>query len=185
MIQAIKGVPLLGVIAASGTGKTTLLRAVIPHLTAAGLRIGCVKHTHHPFEIDRPGKDSFLLRAAGASQMLLGSAGTWALMVDTGTERDAGLLELVHRFDLEQLDLVLVEGFHLEDIPKIEVHRVSLGMELASKAAAQVIAIASNQKPPPTLDVPVLDVDEPAAIADFIRAHMRAVNDSHPQSSIA
>lgn len=175
MIQSHKGVPLVGIIAASGTGKTTLLRAVIPFLNASGLRVGCIKHTHHPFEIDQPGKDSYLLRSAGASQMLLGSAGRWALMVETGDEQDIDLLPLVERLHLEQLDLILVEGYRLEDIPKIEVHRDDLGTPLLSTASPQVIAVATNQQPPPVLPVPVLDIDRPETVAEFIRGHVRSV----------
>lgn len=158
-------------IAASGTGKTTLLSRVIPFLTEAGLRVGCIKHTHHPFEIDRPGKDSYQLRAAGASQMLLGSAGRWALMVETGDDVDAPLAELVGRLQLDALDIVLVEGFRLEDIPKIELHRHELSGDFDRPGASHVIAVATNQSPPPALEQPVLDIDDPAAVAAFIRAH--------------
>lgn len=172
MIEAHKNTPLLGVVAASGTGKTTLLSAVIPLLSSRGLRIGCIKHTHHPFEVDRPGKDSYQLRVAGAKQMLLGSAGRWALMVETDDNVDAPLLELVEKLELDKLDLVLVEGFRLEEIPKIELHRTELAGELTAPGAPQVVALVSNQRPPPTLQVPVLDIDDPPAVADFIFEHL-------------
>ena len=174
MIDSYEGVPLLGIVAASGTGKTTLLRAVIPLLTSAGLRVGCVKHTHHPFEVDQPGKDSYLLRSAGATQMLLGSAQRWALMVETADEHDTGLMQLVERLHLKQLDLVLVEGFSLEDIPKIEVHRHDLSKTLHSTISSNVIAVATNQNPVPQLSVPVFDIDDHESIAEFIQARVEA-----------
>ncbi len=185
MIQSHKGVPLLGVIAASGTGKTTLLSAVIPRLTAAGLRVGCIKHTHHPFEIDRPGKDSYALRAAGASQMLLGSAGRWALMVDTGNDQDADLLTLVERLELTSLDIVLVEGFRLEEIPKIEVHRIELAPPVTRADSEHVIAVATNQKPPPALAIPVLDIDRPDLVASFVESHITRVRHLRAASTLA
>lgn len=185
MLQVHKGVPLLGVVAPSGTGKTTLLRAVIPLLSAAGLRIGCIKHTHHPFDIDQPGKDSYLLRKAGASQMLLGSAGRWALMVDTDDEREASLLELVERLDLTQLDLVLVEGFRLENIPKLEVYRSTAATPPLAPGSSQVIALVSKQQPRASFPVPVLDIDSPQAVADFIHAHVRSLGGLRRAPSIA
>ncbi|MCB1748081.1 MAG: molybdopterin-guanine dinucleotide biosynthesis protein B [Gammaproteobacteria bacterium] len=173
MLEHVAGVAVLGVIAASGTGKTTLLRRVIPHLTADGLRVGCIKHTHHPFDIDQPGKDSYLLRAAGAEQMLLGSAGHWALMVDTGDTTDAPLAELIARLDLARLDVVLVEGFRGEDIPRIEVHRHELGLAPLCRDTANVVALATNQRPTPTVAVPILDLDDAAAIATFVAGRVR------------
>jgi molybdopterin-guanine dinucleotide biosynthesis adapter protein len=175
MLLAHDGVPLVGVVAASGTGKTTLLRALIPLLSAAGLRVGCIKHTHHPFDIDQPGKDSFLLREAGARQMLLGSAGRWALMVETGHHVDAPLRELVSKLVLSELDLVLVEGFRLEEIPRIEVHRAELGAALLCHSLPGVIALATNLAEPPTVPVPVLPLDRPAAIAAFLIEHVARV----------
>jgi len=175
MLLTHDGVPLVGVVAASGTGKTTLLRALIPLLSAAGLRVGCIKHTHHPFDIDQPGKDSYLLRAAGARQMLLGSAGRWALMVETGNPDDAPLRELVSKLVLSELDLVLVEGFRLEEIPRIEVHRAELGGALLCHSLPGVIALATNLTEPPTVPVPVLPLDRPAVVAAFVIDHVARV----------
>ncbi|MGE0485828.1 MAG: molybdopterin-guanine dinucleotide biosynthesis protein B [Gammaproteobacteria bacterium] len=185
MLEHVEGVAVIGVIATSGTGKTTLLRAIIPRLTAAGLRIGCIKHTHHPFDIDQPGKDSYLLRAAGAQQMLLGSAGRWALMVDTGGEVDAPLTELILRLDLGALDVVLVEGFRREDIPRIEVHRHELGQAPLCRDAGNVIALATNQHPAPEVGVPVLDLDDADAIAAFVREQARRFTPLRPSPTDA
>lgn len=172
MIFAHRGVPVLGFMAPSGTGKTTLLRALIPRLTAAGLRVGCVKHTHHSFEIDHPGKDSFALRAAGATQVLLGSSQRWALIVEAPDAEEPGLVQLLERLELSALDLVLVEGFRLETLPKIEVHRVELGRPLACTSTASIVALATNQQPLPKVAVPSFDLDRPDALADFIRDHV-------------
>ncbi len=168
-----RGVPVLGVVAPSGTGKTTLLGALIPELTAAGLRVGCVKHTHHSFDIDHPGKDSHRLRMAGARQVLLGSSTRWALIVEAPQAGDPGLDELLDRLDLTTLDVVLVEGFKLEALPKIEVQRVELGHPLLAATTPSVIALATNRRPPPTLDRPTFDLDHPAALARYIVDHVR------------
>lgn len=180
MLLTHEGVPLVGVVAASGTGKTTLLRAVIPLLDAAGLRVGCIKHTHHPFEIDHPGKDSYLLREAGARQILLGSAGRWALMVETQDSADAPLRDLVGQLVLAELDLVLVEGYRLETIPRIEIHRAELGGPLLCESLPGVIALATNLVRAPALPIPVLALDEPAAIADFLIEHVARLRGLQP-----
>lgn len=167
-----RGVPVLGFIAPSGTGKTTLLSALIPRLTSAGLRIGCIKHTHHAFEIDHPGKDSHTLRMAGASQVLLGSSTRWALVVESPAAEDPTLVQLLDRLDLGSLDLVLVEGYKLESIPKVEVHRIERAAALLATTTPSVIAVVSNQRPLPALDRPVFDLDQPAALADYILRHV-------------
>ena len=110
--------PVLGFAAFSGTGKTTLLEKLIPQLTEQGIRIGMLKHAHHEFDIDTPGKDSYRLRKAGARQMLIASSRRQALMIDFETPREPRLDELITRLDLENIDLVLVEGFILRpDFP--------------------------------------------------------------------
>lgn len=174
MKRTHRGVALLGVVAPSGTGKTTLLEAVIPELVRAGLRVGCVKHTHHAFDIDKPGKDSHRLRQAGATQMLLGSSARWALMVETPDAPDAGLVAMLDRLDLESLDLVLVEGFRPEALPRILVDRAGTRDERLS--ADGVIAVATNRRPPPAADVPVLDLDRPATVAAFVLDYLESLS---------
>ena len=172
MIEQYDGVPLLGFIAPSGTGKTTLLTAVIPLLSAAGLRVGCIKHTHHSFDIDRPGKDSYLLRQAGTLQMLIGGRDRWALIVEADTENEPPLTEMIGRMQLDTLDLVLVEGFKLASLPKIEIHRTELDESVRCDEDDTIIALATNQTPPPDVSVPVLNLDDAQDVARFILARV-------------
>jgi molybdopterin-guanine dinucleotide biosynthesis protein MobB len=172
MIEAYQGVPLLGFIAASGTGKTTLLGAVIPLLSKAGLRVGCIKHTHHRFDIDRPGKDSYLLRQAGAQQILIGGRDRWALIVEADSGDEPPLESMISSMQLATLDLVLVEGFKLASLPKIEIHRAELELRPQCAEEDTIIALATNQKPPPRVSVPVLDLDDPQDVARFILARV-------------
>jgi molybdopterin-guanine dinucleotide biosynthesis protein MobB len=163
--------PLLGFAAASGTGKTTLLKQLIPLLRDAGLRLGVIKHAHHQVEVDQPGKDSYELRKAGAGRVLLASAHHWALMVDEREKRELSLTELLSRLDCSELDLVLVEGFRHLDFPKIELHRNSLGRPLLYPADNSIIAIASDSGIGKESGLPRLDLNDPPAIAEFIRGY--------------
>ncbi|MBK6659818.1 MAG: molybdopterin-guanine dinucleotide biosynthesis protein B [Proteobacteria bacterium] len=171
MRTTIDNVPVIGVMASSGTGKTTLLRALLPLLRAAGLRVACVKHTHHSIEIDKPGKDSHSLRAAGAEQMLLAYPGGWALMVDTPAAAGDDFTSLVRHLQLSTLDLVLVEGFKFEDFPKLALHRYDLSGPLQLPDDSGVIAMASNQQPLPLAATPIFALDDVASIAAFISHH--------------
>ncbi|HKQ31460.1 MAG TPA: molybdopterin-guanine dinucleotide biosynthesis protein B, partial [Burkholderiales bacterium] len=145
-------VPLLGIAAYSGTGKTTLLRQLLPLLRAHGLRVAIVKHAHHSFDTDIPGKDSYELRKAGATQMLVASRHRWALVAETGDDAEPNLEKLLSRLDHTNLDLVLVEGFKSERFRKIELHRPSLGNPLLHPLDQSIIAIATDapltQTPP-------------------------------------
>lgn len=165
--------PVLGFAAFSGTGKTTLLTALLPVLIARGLRVGMIKHAHHNFDIDHPGKDSHALRKAGAEQMLIASRRRWALMAET-PERDAepALDELLARLDQEVLDLVLVEGFKHEHFPKIELHRPRLNKPLLCLEDTSIIALASDGPLPSPVPVPILDLNAPEAIGEFIARHL-------------
>ncbi len=162
-------VPVIGFAAHSGTGKTTLLKKLIPVLRNHQLRIGLVKHAHHGFEIDIPGKDSYELRKAGASQVIVGSQLRWAHMVETpDQDQKPSLASLITKFDTDNLDLILVEGFKLEDIPKIEVFRPSLGKERLSTDQAGFIAIACDEILSDDNDLPTLDLNNIEEIANFI-----------------
>ncbi|MES9961895.1 MAG: molybdopterin-guanine dinucleotide biosynthesis protein MobB [Sedimenticola sp.] len=161
-------VPVLGFAAYSGTGKTTLLKQLLPLLRGRGLRVGMIKHAHHDFDIDTPGKDSYELRKAGASEMLIASGKRWALMVDTDGEGDPVLQEMLDRLDQSKLDLVLVEGFKHEAFPKIELHRPALGKPLIFPGDPDVIAVASDGELVCTTDLPRLDINDIASIADFV-----------------
>ena len=163
--------PVLGFAAFSGTGKTTLLKLVIPILRDQGLHPGLIKHAHHRVEFDQPGKDSYELRKAGAEQVLLASANRWALMAETPDESEPELPELLARMDLSSLDLVLVEGFRHLSFPKIELHRPSLGKPLLFEQDDSIIAIATDEPLGNHTDLPSLDLNNPPAIAKFIEEY--------------
>ncbi|MCB5190497.1 molybdopterin-guanine dinucleotide biosynthesis protein B [Methylobacillus arboreus] len=169
--------PILGFCAyGSGSGKTTLLTKLIPVLTARGLRLSVIKHAHHKFDVDKPGKDSYRLREAGAVQTLVASDIRWALMTERERmpygQEPVALAELLPQLDSNAIDLVLIEGFKQADIGKIEIHRPSLGYPLLSPADDSIIAVATdaalNQH-----TVPVLDLNNPESIADFIMHWMK------------
>jgi molybdopterin-guanine dinucleotide biosynthesis protein B len=165
-------IPLLGFCAyGSGIGKTTLLTSLIPILTTRGLRISVIKHAHHSFDIDHPGKDSYRLRESGAVQTLLGSRHRWALMTELSrvADRDSpepSLGQLLQHIEPAFADLVVVEGFKQEPIPKIEVYRPNLGKPMLASHDPHIVAIAADEHIP--TDLPLLDLNDPEAIADFI-----------------
>ncbi|MDU5475001.1 MULTISPECIES: molybdopterin-guanine dinucleotide biosynthesis protein MobB [Pantoea] len=157
--------PLLAIAAWSGTGKTTLLQQVIPQLKARGIRPGLIKHTHHQMEIDTPGKDSYLLRKAGTDQVIVASSQRWALMCETPDAR-LDLRYLVSRMDARLLDMVLVEGFKDEPVPKIILWRAGVKGEDLPLLDEHVIAVASDSRF--DTDVPLLDLNRPDEITAFI-----------------
>ena len=159
---------IIGLAGWSGAGKTTLLARMIPLLTGRGLRVSTIKHAHHEFDIDTPGKDSWLHRQAGATEVLVASARRWALMHEHRDAAEPPLAELLAR--LSAVDLVLIEGFKRDPHPKIEVHRPANGKPLLYPDDAAIIAVASDM-PLPACDRPVLALDDPAAIADFATRH--------------
>lgn len=162
-------IPIVGFAAYSGTGKTTLLMNIIPIFKQHGIEVGVIKHAHHTFEIDQPGKDSYEIRKAGASQMLIGSKKRWALMVEHEEEdQKTRLQEYIYQLDQDKLDLILVEGFKPEAIPKIELHRPSLNQPLIYKNDESVIAIATDAPLVNKITLPILDLNDYEAIANFI-----------------
>jgi molybdopterin-guanine dinucleotide biosynthesis protein MobB len=165
-------VPLLGFAAYSGTGKTTLLTKLLPMFKARGLRIGIIKHAHHNFDIDHPGKDSYELRKAGATQMLVASDQRWALMVENESPAEPRLEELLACLNKSKLDLILVEGFKHEAFAKIELHRSALGHALMFPDDATIIAIASDTDPPCRHGMTLLDINNEQAVFDFIIANL-------------
>lgn len=152
----------------SGSGKTTLIEQLIPLFAAEGLRVSLIKHTHHGFDIDRPGKDSWRFREAGAGEVLLCGAQRWALMCELRGEPEPTLSQQLAL--LAPCDLVLVEGFKSAELPKIEVHRPAAGHPLLHAEFPNVVAVASDT----ALDVPlpVLDLNDPPAIARYIRQYL-------------
>ncbi|PMH46546.1 bifunctional molybdopterin-guanine dinucleotide biosynthesis protein MobB/molybdopterin molybdotransferase MoeA [Vibrio sp. 10N.286.49.B3] len=157
--------PLLGFAAYSGTGKTTLLEVLLPKLTQAGLRVGVLKHAHHNFDVDKPGKDSYRLRKAGASQMLISSRNRHALMTET-PEQEADFGYLLTRFDAQALDLILVEGCKNIAFPKIELHRESVGKPWLYDNDDNIIAIAADTTVASHL--PQMSINDIDAIAQFV-----------------
>jgi len=159
-------VPLLAIVAWSGTGKTTLLEQVIPLLKAQGIRAGLIKHTHHQMDVDTPGKDSYRLRKAGADQVIVASERRWAMMCET-PEQSVSLRALASRMDSTQLDLVLVEGFKDEPVPKIVLWRSGVKGELVDLLDEHVVAVVTDdlsRKP----DMPTVDINQPGEVAAFI-----------------
>ncbi|WP_229628133.1 bifunctional molybdopterin-guanine dinucleotide biosynthesis adaptor protein MobB/molybdopterin molybdotransferase MoeA [Vibrio parahaemolyticus] len=159
-------IPILGFAAYSGTGKTTLLEALLPKLTEAGLRIGMLKHAHHNFDVDKPGKDSYRLRKAGASQMLIASRNRFALMTET-PEAEAEFEYLLTRFDEDMLDVVLVEGCKNIAFPKIELHREEVGKPWLYPHDENIIAIASDGGELDS-ELPQMNINDLEAIAQFV-----------------
>ena len=161
-------VPVLGFAAFSGTGKTTLLEQLIPLLKTAGIRLALVKHSHHDFEMDKPGKDSYRLRKAGAEQMLLASKYRTAWIKEGDGETEPDLFELLPRLNTANLDLVLVEGFRHQPFPKIEIHRPVLGKPLLCAEDKDIIALVCDDPVADECTLPRLPINEPEAVADFI-----------------
>lgn len=160
-------VPLLGFAAFSGTGKTTLLEKLIPLLVEQGLRVALVKHSHHDIEMDKPGKDSYRLRKAGASQVVLAGTQRSILFCEYGEKRDSELHQQLALLQTDALDLVLVEGFRDQPFNKIELHRCELDKPFLFKNDASIIAVACDNKVE-NCDLPVLDLNNPALISDFV-----------------
>ncbi len=162
-------IPLIGFCAPSGTGKTSLLRQLIPLLRSAGVRVAVVKHAHHGFEIDQPGKDSYLLRQAGAGQVVVASRERTALIKENPSPaQDPSLAEALGHLDPADADLVLVEGFKHEPFPKVELYRGALGAPLLHADDPEVIAVASDAPVSVSRPLPLLDLNRPETIRDFL-----------------
>ena len=166
------GIPVLGFSAYSGTGKTTLLRKLIPLLKDEGVRVAVIKHAHHDFDIDIPGKDSYELRKAGADQVLIASDKRRALVTETDPAREPELAELVALVDVSEVDLVLVEGFRHLPFNKIELHRPSLGKPLIFPEDTSIIAIATDS-PVEAGELTQLDINNPEKIVTYIKSWLK------------
>jgi molybdopterin-guanine dinucleotide biosynthesis adapter protein len=158
---------VIGLAGWSGAGKTTLLTRLIPCLHRRGIGVSTVKHAHHQFDVDRPGKDSWLHREAGAQQVLVSSARRWALMTELRGEAEPGLLALLSRLSL--VDLVIVEGFKRDRHPKIEVHRAANGKPWLHPDDPAIRAVAADVPPPPPGgDLPFTSLDDIDGIAELV-----------------
>ncbi|NDL64707.1 molybdopterin-guanine dinucleotide biosynthesis protein MobB [Acerihabitans arboris] len=164
--------PLLAITAFSGTGKTTLLKQLIPLLNQAGVRVGIIKHTHHKVDVDTPGKDSYELRKAGARQTMVASEARWALMTETPDLVMPSLSWLAGQMDNNLIDLILVEGFKDEPVPKIALFREDVGKEWLPLMDGHVIAVASDVYL--DINLPLLDINLPGDIAAFISNWLRS-----------
>lgn len=152
----------------SGSGKTTLIEQLIPRFVIRGLRVSLIKHAHHLFEIDRPGKDSYRHREAGASEVLITSDQRWVLMHELRGAPEPALAQQLERFS--PCDLVLVEGYKHAAIPKIEIHRPSIGKPMLHPSDPNIVAVACDS--PVKTALPVLDLNQPDTIVDFIVEHL-------------
>ena len=169
-MSLIQNKKLIGFAAYSGTGKTTLIKDVVMILKKSNYRVSVIKHAHHNFDIDQPGKDSYEIRKSGAENMLISSKNRWALMHENMNNNELTLVDLVNLLGKIKYDLILVEGFKAESFPKIELYRkeISKDRELLSSSDKNIIAIATEKKTKLETSLPVLDINNPQNIADFI-----------------
>ncbi|WP_249976971.1 molybdopterin-guanine dinucleotide biosynthesis protein B [Vreelandella olivaria] len=167
--------PVLGIAAWSGTGKTTLLTQVIPQLREAGLNVGVIKHAHHSFDVDQPGKDSYRLRHAGAAPMLVASHQRFALMQETPGQEEPDLVHLLSLMAPYRPDLVIIEGFKEWPIPKLVLYREGIG-EVSIFSGEWVRAVACSGPQPDLLDASTerLELDNIEAITQWILAWVKA-----------
>jgi molybdopterin-guanine dinucleotide biosynthesis protein B len=163
----ISNTKVLGIAGWSGAGKTTLLTKLIPLLVSRGLRVATIKHAHHAFDVDQPGKDSYEHRKAGASEVIVSSSRRWVQMHEIGEDIEATLPELLEK--ISPCDLVLIEGFKTERHPKLEVFRDSVGKSPLHPEDDRIAAVASDPKLT-GLKVPCVDLNDIAAVAELILA---------------
>ena len=159
---------IFGVTGWKNSGKTSLMERLIAEFTARGLSVSSIKHAHHSFDIDHPGRDSYRHRDAGARQVLLASRNRWALMHELRDEDEPSLGDLLKQ--LSTVDLVLIEGYKRDRHPKIEAHRKETGQPLIAPEDETIVAVASDTSV--SVDRPVLDLNDTAAIANFIAQNL-------------
>ncbi len=172
-MESDQGMRVLGLAGWSGSGKTTLVCKLIPALVRRGLRVSTMKHAHHSFDVDKPGKDSYEHRAAGATEVMVSSANRWALMHENRDAPEPDVATL--KAHMTSVDLLIIEGFKRETHEKIEVYRPALGHPLLAAGDPKVVAIASDAPVPEAADLngglPVIDLNDIEALADFVVAH--------------
>jgi molybdopterin-guanine dinucleotide biosynthesis protein B len=171
---------VIGLAGWSGSGKTTLVTRVIPVLVGRGLKVATVKHAHHEFDLDKPGKDSWLHREAGASEVAIASSRRWALIHELRDEPEPSLVEILNK--LSPADLVIIEGFKYHQHPKLEVYRASVAKPLLHPEDDCIVAIATDQ-PMPKAPLPVLMLDDIEAIANVLQAEALPVDRIGVQAS--
>jgi molybdopterin-guanine dinucleotide biosynthesis protein B len=159
---------IIGLAGWSGSGKTTLITKLIPLLVARRLRVSTLKHAHHGFDLDQPGKDSFFHRAAGATEVIISSARRWAILHELREDPEWDLAALIKK--ISPVDLVLVEGFKRDKFPKLEIHRIANGKPLLHTEDPHIVAVASDSAVP-AARVPVVDLNDIELIADLLLKH--------------
>ena len=159
---------IIGLAGWSGSGKTTLIKKLIPRLIARGISVSTLKHAHHGFDLDQPGKDSFFHRTAGATEVIISSAKRWAILHELREQPEWDMAALVGK--MSPVDLVLVEGFKRDAFPKLEIHRIANGKPLIHPEDPHIVAVASDSAVPTAL-VPVVDLNDIEAIADLLLEH--------------
>jgi molybdopterin-guanine dinucleotide biosynthesis protein B len=164
---------IFGLAGWSGAGKTTLMEGLVREVTARGLSVSTIKHAHHGFDIDKPGKDSHRHRQAGAREVMLASGQRWVLMHELRDAPEPEVEDLVAR--MQPVDLLLIEGFKAHSHDKIEVHRPALGKPVLWPGDPRIVAVASPEALPDSAPLPVLDLDDHAAIAAFVLARVGLV----------
>jgi molybdopterin-guanine dinucleotide biosynthesis protein B len=164
---------IIGLAGWSGSGKTTLIKKLIPCLIARGISVSTLKHAHHGFDLDQPGKDSFFHRAAGATEVIISSAKRWAILHELREQPEWDLAALVG--NMSPVDLVLVEGFKRDAFPKLEIHRIANSKPLIHPEDPHIIAVASDSALPAT-QIPVVDLNDIDAIADLLLKHAVPIN---------
>lgn len=160
---------IIGLAGWSGSGKTTLVARLLPMLTARGLRVSTVKHAHHSFDMDKPGKDSHVHREAGATEVLVTSAHRWALLHENRGMPEPSMVDLIRY--MTPVDLLIVEGFKAHPHDKIEIYRPANGKPLLARDDPYIVAVATDDAAAIDVAVPVLDLNDVGAIAGFIIAH--------------
>jgi molybdopterin-guanine dinucleotide biosynthesis adapter protein len=164
---------IIGLAGWSGSGKTTLIKKLIPCLIARGISVSTLKHAHHGFDLDQPGKDSFFHRAAGATEVIISSAKRWAILHELREQPEWDLAALVGK--MSPVDLVLVEGFKRDAFPTLEIHRIANSKPLIHPEDPHIIAVASDSALPAT-QIPVVDLNDIEAIADLLLKHAEPIN---------
>ena len=160
---------MIGLSAYSGTGKTTLMKQVIPLLKSKGLKIAVIKHAHHHFDIDQPGKDSYELRKSGANHTIVCTTTRMAAISEFATpDEEPTLQQIVDSLDTSRFDILLVEGYKHLAFAKIELHRSAVGKPYLYPEDPTIVALACDAAPPEALSMPILDINSPQQIAQFI-----------------
>jgi molybdopterin-guanine dinucleotide biosynthesis adapter protein len=173
---------IIGLAGWSGSGKTTLITKLLPRLIARGCRVSTLKHAHHGFDLDQPGKDSFMHRVAGATEVVISSAKRFAILHELREEPEWDLPDLLDK--LSPVDIVLVEGFKREKVPKLEVYRAANGKPLLHPDDDWIVAVAADGELPQA-SVPVIPLDDIEKIVDVVLAEAMRIDELDARAGVA